>query len=87
MSAQFAPANVNETYSPKRWENEIEVFRTKLPAREYIEIGIVNASGSGNINFLIEGLKKEAAKNGGDAIIDIEPYPGGVSATVIRYVE
>jgi hypothetical protein len=33
----------------------------------------------------VEALKKKAAKCGGDAIIDVEPYPDGMSATVIRF--
>lgn len=87
ITAQFAPVDTSKTFLQKVNPNEIEVYRSKVPEKDFIEIGIVNASGGNNTNKLIESLKKQAAENGGDAIIDLEPYPGGMSATVIRFID
>ena len=87
VSVQFVPSAVNNSFDQRRTADEIEIYRTKVPDRKYIEIGVVNANGSSDTIRLTEKLKTEAAKNGGDALLELEPYPGGISATVIRYIE
>jgi hypothetical protein len=87
LSVDFAATDSSKTYGSRISADEIEVYRTQTPNKKFIEIGIVNASYSNDTNELIQALKKKAAENGGDAIIDLEPYPSGMSATVIRYLE
>ncbi|MBN1797746.1 MAG: hypothetical protein JW822_04155 [Spirochaetales bacterium] len=87
VSVQFVPSAVSNTFEQRRTAEEIEVYRTKVPDKKYIEIGVVNATGSNDTIRLTEKLKAEAAENGGDALLELEPYPGGMSATVIRYIE
>jgi hypothetical protein len=87
LSVDFAATDSSKTYSSRVSADEIEVYRTQTPDKKFKEIGVVNASYSNDTNELIQALKKKAAENGGDAIIDVEPYPSGMSATVIRYLE
>jgi hypothetical protein len=87
VSVDFAATDSSKTFSSRVSADEIEVYRTQTPNKKFIEIGVVNATYSNDTNELIRALKKKAAENGGDAIIDLEPYPNGMSATVIRYLE
>ena len=85
VSAQFAPAAKNRTLASITGSNEIQVFRTQLPTKKYTEIGSVNACCAHDSNKLVDKLRDQAAANGGDAIIGLEPYTNGMSATVIRF--
>ena len=80
----------------------IEVFSSKVPDREYVELGIIEAEGSlgfDTLEKILPKMKKQACKAGGDAIIltsrqkstDIFDDSGdnqlNVTATVIRWTE
>lgn len=86
-SAQFAPSNMNVSYEQRTQENNILIFRTDKPKYIYVEIGTIDAKGSSDTNILISLLRKLAAENGGDALIELEAYPTGLTATLIRFVE
>jgi hypothetical protein len=74
----------------------IEIFSSKLPDREYEELGIIEGKGSfgsDTLEKVLPKMKQEACRAGGDAII-IKPsqkyYDGfddklHVTATVIRW--
>lgn len=87
VSASFAPVDTEVSMKPRKMPEQILVFRTAKPKRKYIEIGSVFATGSDDMAYMVELLKRKAAKNGGDAIIDIEAAPVSMSATVIRFVK
>ena len=83
-TAEFAPSKVAQTYQPRKSADQIEVFRTQLPQRKFIEIGSVMAW-RGKQETLINLLRQQAAEHGGDAIIGLEPQINGMAATVIRF--
>lgn len=85
VTAKFAPADTTKVYPPRVSPRQIKVFRSQVPRRPYIEIGSVHACCSDDPAYLVRKLKEKAAEAGGDAIIDLEPYPEGMSATVIRF--
>lgn len=85
LTVNFAPANMSKRYEKKVPASSVQIFRTKLPEKEYIEIGSVNING-GSPSQIADAIRKKAAEVGGDAVINFEPYSGGTSATVIRYV-
>jgi len=86
-SVEFSPSEMKKTYKSRKSMDDIKVYRTKTPDKTYIEIGVVNARTFDDMNQAVEMLRKKAAENGGDAIIELEPHPGGASATVIRFKE
>jgi hypothetical protein len=59
----------NGTYSPTE-PKSVKIFYT-IPPRNFVKIGEVSASGApaSNVDNMIEKLKTEAAKMGGDAIL------------------
>lgn len=81
----FAPTDASKVYSQRVSSEKIKVYRSAVPDVPYIEIGSVYACCFPDPEELVDALKKKAAKCGGDAIIDLEPYPDGMSATVIRF--
>ena len=100
-SAKFI-ATGSSSY-PARPDNcPIEVFSSKLPDREYEELGVIEGEGSlgyDTLEKILPKMKREACKAGGDAIIltsrqksaDIFDDSGddqlNVTATVIRWTE
>ena len=80
----FAPSITSKTYPVTKTADQIELFRSQLPTKHYIEIGSVNATG-GSTEASVKRLKEKAAANGGEALIGLEPYSGGMAATVIRF--
>lgn len=85
LGSNFASTDASKVYSQRvSWE-QIKVYRSSVPDVPYIEIGSVYVCCYPDPEDLVEALKKKAAKCGGDAIIDVEPYPDGMSATVIRF--
>lgn len=85
LRTNFASADASKIYLQRvSWE-QIKVYRSFVPDVPYIEIGSVYVCCHPDADDLVDALKKKAAKCGGDAIIAVEPYPGGMSATVIRF--
>jgi hypothetical protein len=69
-----------EVFKSKPDDFNIEIFRSTLPTKPYIEMGIIKADGGGKVTAFkkpdlytgsLELLKKEARKQGGDAVIDL----------------
>ena len=85
ITAQFAPSDITRVYPARKAPDQIKVYRTQIPDLKYIEIGSVNACCSHDTFDLVEMLKLKAAESGGDAIIGLEAYHEGMSATVIRF--
>gem|GEM_PF-3320520 len=85
ISARFASSDTAMVYKQRVSPEEIKVYRSSKPEMPYIEIGSVYACCDSEADVLVKALKQKAAEYGGDAIIDIEPYPDGMSATVIRF--
>src|SRR5206468_9730689 len=84
--AQFAPAQRGKSYPLKTPAQNIELFRTSAPTREFQEIGAVNACCSSDARALISLLRTKASESGGDALTDIQlTAQGGAYASVIRY--
>ena len=85
LSPNFASTDASKVYSQRvSWE-QIKVYRSSVPDVPYLEIGSVYVCCHPDADELVDALKKKAAKCGGDAIIAVEPYPDGMSATVIRF--
>jgi hypothetical protein len=86
VTGQFAPRQVKTTYPPRTRAENIELFRSQLPTKKYIEIGAVNACCFQDTNLLVAELRKKASENGGDALTGFEiDATGGAFASVIRY--
>lgn len=81
-SATFAPVDVKANYAKRTDAQDIKIFRSEIPKEEFVEVGTLN--GNGNSEKIIEKFRQEASGRGGDAIISLESYPNGMSATVIR---
>ena len=86
----------DEKAAPKALNCDLEIFSTKLPARDYVELGILEAEGSGSaasLKDLLPEMKRKACEAGGDAIIlsgsqrstttsgTVSPGTGGTVAT------
>lgn len=97
-----ATANFIQTgpsYTSKPDDCAIEVFSSKLPEREYEELGLLEGEGflgGDTMEKILPKLKAEACKAGGDAIIlqsaqkyvnDIDDENMHVTATVIKWVQ
>jgi hypothetical protein len=78
---------------------EIEVFSSKIPDREYEELGLLEGEGflgSDSMEMILPKMKREACRAGGDAII-LKTYQKvgddtfddnlNVTATVIKWTE
>ena len=61
-------ALTTETFPPNS-PSQIELFLTKLPDREYIEIGALSLTARGTQARFLEVFKQTAADMGADAII------------------
>ncbi|MCP4156573.1 MAG: hypothetical protein GY757_53155 [bacterium] len=83
--SRFASSDPLKVYTPRVSADKIKVYRTQIPKTPFIEIGTVHSSGSDDAAVLIRLLKIKAAKNGGDALIHLEAYSEGMSATAIRF--
>ena len=59
---------------PEKAPEQIELFLSQPPTRPYKEIGIVQVRGKtySKLDALLERMKKEAAKVGADAIVNIQ---------------
>jgi len=75
-------------------ENEtVELFTTKVPQRNYIEISYIQTSGGifHTPQHLLNGLKKKATKLNADAVInityDFQAWYPIISGTAIRYTD
>ena len=85
-SAHFAAARTDQGYAPRTAPEKIELFRSQLPSKKYIEIGAVNACCGDDTTAMIAMLRKKAAESGGDALIGLEiDARGGATASVIRF--
>ena len=97
-TARFIKTGPN--YASKPDECEIEVFSSKIPDREYKELGILEAEGflgGDSMELILPKMKREACRAGGDAIIlkSYQKYVDqnssdanlNVMATVIRWTE
>jgi len=87
IKGHFAASDANKQYAGKKTPDQILVYRSQVPKRKFIEIGIVHVCCSDNAKKLVYALKKKAAYNGGDAIIHLESSPERMTATVIRFIE
>lgn len=76
----------------------IEIFSSKLPDREYEELGILEGEGflgADSLEEVLPKMKQEACRAGGDAIIlkssqksfDGEDTNLNVTATVVRWTD
>jgi hypothetical protein len=76
----------------------IEIFSSKLPDREYEELGILEGEGflgADSLEEVLPKMKREACRAGGDAIIlkssqksfDGEDSNLNVTATVVRWTD
>jgi hypothetical protein len=69
-------------------ENSIEVFRSSMPKKEFIEIGTVSSQFS-SYSKALDKIKALASKNCADALIDIREASVGVmvslNATAIKF--
>lgn len=92
----FAGSSCVQTYQfplPEVTNQDLEVYYTKLPERDYTEIGIiVAASGFAGRRKLLDGLLRRGVYAGADAIIDVEfssdLYLGNqVRGMAIKYVD
>ncbi len=79
----FAPTR--SKYKPAKIfvSDDVQVYRSDKPDREYKEIGSVHVHGAGTLESKINKLKLEAANNGGNGIIDIKVTSNGVVGTVV----
>lgn len=99
-SAKFIATG--SSYPARPDDCPIEVFSSKLPDREYEELGVIEGEGSfghDTLEKILPKMKREACKAGGDAIIltsrqksaDVFDDSGdeqlNVTATVIRWTE
>ena len=99
-SARFVPTGAD--HPPRAEGCPIEVFSSKLPDRDYEELGILEGEGSlgrDTLEDVLPKMREEACKAGGDAIIltgsqkfsDASDITEGddklsVTATVVRWV-
>ncbi len=99
-SAKFI--STGSSYPARSDDCPIEVFSSRLPDREYEELGVIEGEGSLGFDTLekvLPKMKREACKAGGDAIIlmssqkSVDIYKDGsddqlnVMATVVRWKE
>ena len=95
-SAKFIKTGTSAAAKPD--DCQIEIFTTKLPDREYEELGIIEGEGflgADSLEMVIPKMKIEACRAGGDAIIlmssqkffDGEDENLNVTATVIRWTD
>ncbi len=85
VHAQYAPADAKVSFSKRTNSDGIKIYRSQLPEKKFTEIGSIHASGPAD--KCIDALRENASEAGGDALIHFEPYPGGASATVVRFQE
>ena len=79
-TAQFAPSLLDKVYEKRRSPEEIEVYKTQIPDKKYIEIGSVHAC-CGSIDKIVILLREKASQAGGDALISIDAHASqGMSA-------
>ncbi len=99
-SAKFV--QTGSSYPARPEDCSIEVFSSKLPDREYEELGVLEGEGSlghDTLAKILPKMKREACKAGGDAIIltsrqksadgftDSNDEQLNVTATVVRWLE
>ena len=97
-SAKFIPTG--EEYPDRGDDCSIEVFSSRIPDRDYVELGIVEGEGSlgkDSLEHVLPKMKVAACQAGGDAIIltsnhkSVDVFSDGsddqlnVTATVIRW--
>ncbi len=87
VNGHFAASDVSKKYVANKTPDQILVYRSQVPKKKFIEIGIVHVCCSNNAGKLVYALKKKAAYSGGDAIIQLESSPEMMTATVIRFIE
>lgn len=86
MNAQFAASKLDAVYPPRTEPKRIEMFRSTLPDKKYVEIGAVSSCCHFEVEKVFEAMRIKAADQGGDALIAIDlDTQGGASASVIRY--
>jgi hypothetical protein len=83
--AQFAPTHADFVPSTMTRPEDIALYRTEKPVQPYEEIGTVYFPNT-NLTYASEQMKKKAAHNGGDAIIDIKVTSDGTMGTVVRFL-
>jgi hypothetical protein len=87
------------SFAAKPDDCDIEVFSSKIPDREYVELGILEGEGflgGDSMEMILPKMKREACRAGGDAII-LKTYQKvgddsfddnlNVTATVIKWTE
>lgn len=88
MQTQFAPSMVGQTYPVRTPADKIELFRSGVPTRKFVEIGAIHGCCSVDTNDMIQMMRQKASESGGDALVGLEiRASGSVVASVIRYTE
>lgn len=92
LMAVFTGCTTTRVANLTKLENEtIDVFTTKIPDREYVEISYIQTDGSifHTSQQLLNGLKKRATELKADAVInvkyDFQAWYPVVSGTAIKY--
>lgn len=84
---EFIPNDTQACMKPEG-KNSIEVFRSSMPKREFIEMGTVSSQYS-SYGKALGKIKALASKNCADALIDIREASVGVmvslNATAIKF--
>jgi len=86
-------SKTDKVYSPKS-PADVEIFFSQVPKKDYQEIGMIRVDKYPPLspipytnNKIRELIKVNAAKNGGDAVIDVKDDMLQFSGTVIVYKE
>ncbi len=83
---QFAPSRLAQTFPPRTTPESIEVFRSKVPEKKFIEIGAIRDCCGYGVASDLTDIRKKASEVGGDALLDLQiDATGGITGTVIRY--
>lgn len=80
---RFAPSIENDTPMVIASPDQITVYRTDIPDFAYKEIGVVYYPGGSDLEGLMEEIKAEASKRGGNAIIDLDTTPNSAIGTIV----
>lgn len=82
-SLDFAAARSGSHHAALVQPEEVKIYRTERPNGHYQEIGLLHFKGNRSLSTIINQMKREASRQGGNAIIDIKVIPGGAVGTVV----
>jgi hypothetical protein len=84
VKASFAPARSSFVPSSVTDAQEVEIYRSTMPSGPYEEIGTVHVP-STDLAVAAREMKIAAAKNGGNAVVEIKVTAAGTTGTVVRF--